>query len=421
MALLLCPTRELSQQVYIETKRYARIFGVRVAALLGGENKHEQWKELRAGIEIIVATPGRLIDLYKKKATNFKRVSFVTIDEADKMFSLGFEPQMRAILSQVRPERQILLFSATYKRSVRDLSLDYLRSPVQIVIGKENQANLDIKQEVVVFEKLEEKMDWLLKNIPEMLPHGKVLIFVNHIKSCNFVDNLFQEFLPIIPRVVLHGSKLQHERTLIIRKFKKEIDLMIATDVASRGLDIPQIKFVVNYENPKEEEVYVHRIGRTGRAGDKEGTAVTLIMKKEKRFAGVLARKFTTAGLAVPSDLKQLALKDEDYAQFEKKVNMGFEADSEASKKLNAALAAGQKGKKGIGFKKKDSKGKSKKELKKENMEKMLDKMYGDSKVDLIQEYKQMVAKLETENFKIEERELYGRDKVLIIFIRILI
>ena len=278
---MLCPTRELCQQVYVEVKRYAKIYDVRVGGLLGGENKQEQWKELRNGIDIIIATPGRLIDLYKKKATNFKRVSFLVIDEADKMFSLGFEIQMKSILGQIRPDRQILLFSATFNKKVRDLCSDYLTDPIQIIVGKQNQANEDIKQEFVVFEKLEDKMLWIADTIPQMTSKGKVLVFVNHIKSCNDLKKIFDEFCPELPKLIIHGDKMQHERTQIISQFKKSCNLLIATDVASRGLDIPAIKFVVNYENSKDGDTYVHRIGRTGRAGAKDGVAITLLMRNE--------------------------------------------------------------------------------------------------------------------------------------------
>lgn len=277
----MCPTRELCQQVYTETKRYGRKFKLRISALLGGESKHQQWKELRKGVEILIATPGRLIDLYKKKAFNFKLTTFVVIDEADRMFGMGFEPQIKAVLNQIRPDRQTLLYSATFQHKVRKLCLEYLNSPAQITIGGRNQANEDIKQEVVIFGKTEEKMEWLLDSVPEMVKKGKVLVFVNHIKTCNNLEKIFNEFARGVDKVVIHGDKLQYERTNIIRKFKKDVNVMIATDVASRGLDIPQIKFVVNYEVPKNFETYVHRVGRTGRAGNKDGVAVTCLMKKE--------------------------------------------------------------------------------------------------------------------------------------------
>jgi ATP-dependent RNA helicase DDX42 len=155
---------------------------------------------------------------------------------------------------------------------------------VQIFIGGQNQANSDIKQEVVILEKLENKMKWFLDNIGNMVENGKVLVFVNHIKSCVDLGKIIGEFLPELEFVILHGDKLQYERSNILRRFKKGVGLMIATDVASRGLDIAGIKFVVNYENPKDFETYVHRIGRTGRAGDKDGVAVTCILRKEVSF-----------------------------------------------------------------------------------------------------------------------------------------
>ncbi len=281
IGLVLCPTRELCQQVFVEVKRYAKLYDVKVGGLLGGENKQEQWKELRNGVDIIVATPGRLLDLYKKKATNFKRITFVVVDEADKMFSMGFEVQIKSILGQIRPDKQVLLFSATFNKKVRDLCEEFLTDPVQIIIGKQNQANEDVKQEFVVFEKLEDKMEWVLDNIPHMIKRGKVLLFVNHIKSCNDLQKILDEFCPEVPKLIIHGDKMQHERTSIISQFKKHIDLLITTDVLSRGLDIHQIKFVVNYENPKDGDIYVHRIGRTGRAGSKDGVAVTLLMREE--------------------------------------------------------------------------------------------------------------------------------------------
>lgn len=157
---------------------------------------------------MIIGTPGRLIDLYKKKAFNFLRTTFIVIDEADRMFGLGFEPQIRAILNQVRPERQTLLFSATYDDEVRSLSLDYLIDPIQITVGNKDTANEDIKQEVFVVQKIESKMEWLLDNIDKMMQGGKVLIFCNHIKTCNDLAKIFTEFAPSINKVVIHGDKI---------------------------------------------------------------------------------------------------------------------------------------------------------------------------------------------------------------------
>lgn len=352
IGVVLCPTRELCQQVYIEIKRYARLYDVKVAALLGGENKQEQWKELRNGVDIIVATPGRLLDLYKKKATNFKRVTFLVLDEADKMLSLGFETQIKSIIGQIRPDRQVSLFSATFNDRVRDLCGEFLNDPVQVIVGRKNQANADIKQEFVVFEKLEDKMEWILDNVPQMMQQGKVLIFVNHIKSCFDLNKIFDEFCPEIEKLILHGDKMQHERAQIFWAFKKKANLLIATDIASRGLDIPSIKFVINYENPQEGETYVHRIGRTGRAGDKDGVAVSLLMRHETKFAAIVVGKLSVLGFDIPEDLRLMAAHDQEFKERHFKEKHGIKQDNDSTMLLKEALAAGQKHKRGIGFSK---------------------------------------------------------------------
>lgn len=417
IGLILCPTRELCQQVYSETKRYGRLFDVSISTVLGGENKHEQFKELRKGIDVIIGTPGRLIDLYKKKAFNFLRTSFIVIDEADRMFGLGFEPQIRAILNQVRPDRQTLLFSATYDDEIRSLSLDYLIDPVQISVGNKDTANEDIKQEVFVVQKIESKMEWLLDNIDRMIQNGKVLIFCNHIKTCNDLGKVFTEFAPKIDKVVIHGDKIQQERTRIIRAFKKDVQVMIATDVASRGLDIPAIKFVVNYENPRDWETYVHRIGRTGRAGSKDGVAITLILKKEWKFASQMAIQFNALGLAVPPDLHDLASKDTKYREMEWKSKMGFTSDKQnkSSQLLERALNAGQKTKKGLGFKNKKGKDKGRGKTRHQMNKISMNQLYGEDGTrtksnlnTLNDEMRDLVNEVVAEEYKIKESEKYN-------------
>lgn len=379
---------------------------------MGGENKHEQFKELRKGVDVIIASPGRLIDLYKKKAFNFLRTTFIVIDEADKMFSFGFEPQIKAVLNQVRPERQTLLFSATYDDEVQNLSLEYLIDPVQITIGDKNTANEDIKQEVFVVEKLESKMEWLLDNIERMTQTGKVLIFCNHIKTCNNLAKILTEFTPKVQKVVIHGDKMQSERTKIIRAFKKEVPVMIATDVASRGLDIPAIKFVVNYENPKNWETYVHRIGRTGRAGAKDGVAITLILRKEWKFASQMATQFDALGLAVPPDLHDLASKDTKYRELDWKNRMGYTSDkqNESSKLLERAINAGQKTKSGLGFRA-NRKGNKKKNKRTSGQNSGFTRTRGSALNTLNDEMRELVNEVVAEEYKIEQSEQFNREK----------
>ncbi|CAJ0831173.1 13498_t:CDS:2 [Entrophospora sp. SA101] len=166
IGLILAPTRELTSQIYIEAKKFAKSYGLRVAAVYGGASKMDQFKELRQGnIEILVGTPGRLIDMVKMKATNFRRVSFLVLDEADRMFDLGFEPQVRSICDNIRPDRQTLLFSATFPKKVEKLAREVTTEPIRISIGNIGQANTDITQVFVILTDDGYKWDWLISNL----------------------------------------------------------------------------------------------------------------------------------------------------------------------------------------------------------------------------------------------------------------
>lgn len=228
------------------------------------------------------------------------------------MFSLGFEQQLRSIIGQIRDDRQTLLFTATLRRTVQSLVADFLVSPITITIGEENQANEDIHQEVVVLAEPEARLGWLEKHIPECLKRGKVLIFVNQVQTCNSLSSLFTNKLGIVSST-LHGEKNQFERTSIINSFKASDELLIATDIASRGLDVREIKTVINYDTPKDADTYIHRIGRTGRAGDKDGQAVTLLLDRDYKFAILLTRILEATGSPVPSEVEEVAMKDDRY------------------------------------------------------------------------------------------------------------
>ena len=246
---------------------------------------------------------------------------------------------MRSIIGQIRPDRQILLFSATFQKKVQKLCMDILNDPIRINIGKENQvirslfpnylsilqANEDVKQEVAVFTKKEDKFAWILANLPYLAQHGKILIFVNQIVSCEELAQQITQSLGL-STLILHGDKLQHERTQIINTFKlsPEENILVATDIASRGLDIPEIRAVINYEVPKDGDTYIHRIGRTGRAGNKEGTAYTLLLKHELQFSLILTKILEISGQPVPKELEEIALLDEEYVRLKKMKKMGL-------------------------------------------------------------------------------------------------
>ncbi|XP_017862220.1 PREDICTED: ATP-dependent RNA helicase DDX42 [Drosophila arizonae] len=307
IGLILAPTRELSLQIYNEAKKFGKVYNINVVCCYGGGSKWEQSKALEQGCEIVVATPGRMIDMVKMKATNLRRVTFLVLDEADRMFHMGFEPQVRSICNHVRPDRQTLLFSATFKKRIERLARDILTDPVRIVQGDLNEANQDITQHVYVFPNPLQKWNWLLCHLVKFLSEGAVLVFVTKKADAETVANnlLVKEYNCLL----LHGDMDQADRNKVITQFKrKECDILVATDVAARGLDIPHIRNVVNYDIARDIDTHTHRIGRTGRAGEK-GNAYTLVTDKDKEFAGHLVRNLEGADQTVPDDLMELAMK----------------------------------------------------------------------------------------------------------------
>ncbi|KAL9269967.1 DEAD-box ATP-dependent RNA helicase 24-like protein [Drosera capensis] len=309
IGVICAPTRELAHQIYLEAKKFAKAFGLRVSAVYGGMSKFEQFKELKAGAEIVVGTPGRLIDMIKMKALTMIRATYLVLDEADRMFDLGFEPQIRSIVGQIRPDRQNLLFSATMPGKVEKLAREILSDPTRVTVGEVGMANEDITQIVNVLPSDAEKLPWLSEKLQGMIDEGDVLVFASKKAT---VDEMEKQLLERGFRVAaLHGDKDQASRMEILQKFKAgTYHVLIATDVAARGLDIKSIKSVVNFDIARDMDMHVHRIGRTGRAGDKDGIAYTLITQKEARFAGDLVNSLIAAGQNVPSELMDLAMKD---------------------------------------------------------------------------------------------------------------
>lgn len=309
IGVICAPTRELAHQIYLEAKKFAKAYGIRVSAVYGGMSKLEQFKELKAGGEIVVATPGRLIDMLKMKALAMLRATYLVLDEADRMFDLGFEPQVRSIVGQIRPDRQTLLFSATMPRKVEKLAREILSDPIRVTVGEVGMANEDITQVVQVIPSDSEKLPWLLEKLHEMIDQGDTLVFASKKATVDEIEvQLGQRGFKV---AALHGDKDQSSRMDILQKFKSgAYHVLIATDVAARGLDIKSIKTVVNFDIAKDMDMHVHRIGRTGRAGDKDGVAYTLITQKEARFAGELVNSLVAAGQNVSTELMDLAMKD---------------------------------------------------------------------------------------------------------------
>uniref|UniRef100_A0A3Q2YLV7 ATP-dependent RNA helicase DDX42 n=1 Tax=Hippocampus comes TaxID=109280 RepID=A0A3Q2YLV7_HIPCM len=308
IAVIVCPTRELCQQIHAECKRFGKAYSLRSVAVYGGGSMWEQAKALQDGAEIVVCTPGRLIDHVKKKATSLQRVSYLVFDEADRMFDMGFEYQVRSIASHVRPDRQTLLFSATFRKKIERLARDILMDPIRVVQGDIGEANEDVTQVVEMLPSGTDKWSWLTRRLVEFTSSGSVLIFVTKkANSEELATNLTQEGYSL---GLLHGDMDQSERNKVISDFKKKnLPVLVATDVAARGLDIPSIRTVVNYDVARDIDTHTHRIGRTGRAGEK-GVAYTLLTNKDTTFAGDLVRNLEGANQSVSKELMDLALQN---------------------------------------------------------------------------------------------------------------
>uniref|UniRef100_A0A1I7VIB5 Probable ATP-dependent RNA helicase DDX46 n=1 Tax=Loa loa TaxID=7209 RepID=A0A1I7VIB5_LOALO len=288
IAVIMSPTRELAMQTWKEAN-----------------------KRFETGAEVVVCTVGRLTDMLaanKGKVTNLRRVTYLVLDEADRMFDMGFEPQVMKIVNNIRPDRQTVLFSATFPRQMEALARKILDKPIEIMVGGKSVVCDDVNQNVVILEE-HQKMLKLLELLGVYWENGNVLVFVDkQEKADDLVTQLMRSGYNCAP---LHGGIDQFDRDSTILDYKAgKIKLLVATSVAARGLDIKKLILVVNYDCPNHYEDYVHRVGRTGRAGNK-GYAYTFILPTgQERMAGEVCRAFETAGKEPPEQLKKMW---EDY------------------------------------------------------------------------------------------------------------
>ncbi|MGZ7457621.1 DEAD/DEAH box helicase [Pseudomonas sp. Ma2-10] len=276
-ALILVPTRELAEQVHEAVRQYAENLPLSTYAVYGGVSINPQMMKLRKGVDVLVATPGRLLDLYRQKALKFNQLQTLILDEADRMLDLGFSEELGNIYRVLPKQRQTLLFSATFSDAIRLLAGQMLNDPLSIEVSPRNVAASTVKQWVVVVDK---------KRKPELFIHllrkGKwkqVLVFA---KTRNGVDALVEKLQGLgINADGIHGDKPQATRQRALDRFKaSEVQILVATDVAARGLDIEDLPLVVNFDLPIVAEDYIHRIGRTGRAGA-TGQAISLVCADE--------------------------------------------------------------------------------------------------------------------------------------------
>ncbi|KAL0341564.1 UNVERIFIED_CONTAM: DEAD-box ATP-dependent RNA helicase 30 [Sesamum calycinum] len=304
IALVLAPTRELAVQIQEEAVKFGSYANIRSTCIYGGAPKGPQIRDLKRGVEIVIATPGRLIDMLEAQHTNLKRVTYLVLDEADRMLDMGFEPQIRKLVSQIRPDRQTLYWSATWPREVETLARQFLRNPYKVIIGSADlKANQSIRQVIEVMTDLE-KYNRLIRLLKDVMDGSKILIFVETKKGCDQVTRQLR--MDGWPALSIHGDKSQDERDWVLADFKSgRSPIMIATDVAARGLDVKDIKCVVNYDFPSSLEDYVHRIGRTGRAGA-SGTAFSFFTHGNANMQDLI-KILQQAGQVVPPQLAALA------------------------------------------------------------------------------------------------------------------
>jgi len=304
LALVLAPTRELAQQIEEVAVGFRRSCGLNTVCFIGGAARGRQLQQYDKGPQLIIATPGRLNDFLEQGEVSISDVSYVVLDEADRMLDMGFEPQIRGVLEHVKEERQMLMFSATWPEEVKELAQDFLGDFTFMQIGSaELSANKNIVQEVEVCDD-SYKMEAFLNKMQD-IGDEKTLVFTERKATVDRLERLLRT--KRLKAMGIHGDKSQMARSEVIRRFKDgSCNVMIATDVAARGLDINDVQHVVNYDFPNDIENYIHRIGRTGRV-NKKGKSYTLLARSEGRFAQKLIKILKESDQEVNPELYELA------------------------------------------------------------------------------------------------------------------
>lgn len=331
--LVLAPTRELAVQIQQEAAKFGASSRIKNTCVYGGAPRQPQVAALKEGVEICIATPGRLIDFLDTRVTNLRRVTYLVLDEADRMLDMGFEPQIRRISDQIRPDRQTLLYTATWPREVQSVAREFLRDEVHVRVGQADlKASHNIAQFVEVLEE-EQKYPTLVKLLergleeaveggpgggandfgrpglgvtdPVGLPPRIIVFLSSKAKVDGVTRRLRQDGFPALS---IHGDKSQEEREWVLGEFREgRTPVMLATDVAARGLDVKEVKEVINFDFPSSVEDYVHRIGRTGRAGAK-GKAHAFFTAADARHARQLCELLSEAGQPVPHMLRSFVM-----------------------------------------------------------------------------------------------------------------
>ncbi|XP_065296412.1 probable ATP-dependent RNA helicase DDX46 [Dermacentor albipictus] len=306
IAVIMTPTRELAMQITKDCKKFTKSLGLRVVCVYGGTGISEQIADLKRGAEIIVCTPGRMIDMLAAnngRVTNFRRTTYVVLDEADRMFDMGFEPQVMRIIDSIRPDRQTVMFSATFPRQMEALARRILIKPIEILVGGRSVVCKEVEQHVVILNQ-DDKFFKLLELLGLYQDKGSAIVFVD---KQEHADILLKDLMKASHNAMaLHGGIDQFDRDSTIVDFKAgKVGVLIATSVAARGLDVKHLILVVNFDCPNHYEDYVHRCGRTGRAGNK-GYAYTFITEDQGRYCADVIKALELSGNPIPEDLQKL-------------------------------------------------------------------------------------------------------------------
>ncbi|XP_029174633.1 DEAD-box ATP-dependent RNA helicase 20-like [Nylanderia fulva] len=307
IVLILAPTRELAQQIQTVARDFGSSSCIRNTCIFGGSPKGPQARDLERGVEICIATPGRLIDFLEKGTTNLRRCTYLVLDEADRMLDMGFEPQIRKIIEQIRPDRQVLMWSATWPKEVQALAEDFLTDYIQINIGSLTlAANHNIRQIIEICQEHEKEMK-LAQLLREIATErgSKMIIFVETKKKVDDITKTIKR--DGWSAISIHGDKSQPERDYVLSEFRNgKTMILVATDVAARGLDVEDVKYVINFDYPNSSEDYIHRIGRTGRC-HMAGTSYAYFTPNNARQAKELIAVLEEAGQAINPQLADMA------------------------------------------------------------------------------------------------------------------
>merc|ERR1719174_2292949 len=318
LALVLAPTRELATQIFEESRKFSYRSRVRPCVVYGGAHVGEQMRDLDRGCHLLVATPGRLVDMLERGKVSLENCMFLTLDEADRMLDMGFEPQIRRIVEQdnMPPpgKRQTLMFSATFPKEIQMLARDFLRDYIFLAVGRVGSTTENITQKIVWVEEMD-KRSFLLDLMEASGLAAKdldgeasrTLVFVETKKGADQLDEfLYREGFPVTS---IHGDRSQREREEALRRFKTgQTPIIVATAVAARGLDIPNVKHVINFDLPGDVEEYVHRIGRTGRMGNL-GLATSFFNEKNRNLVKDLIELLVESNQELPSWLESMGLE----------------------------------------------------------------------------------------------------------------